>query len=309
MKKLITILFSLLFAHQVLAQQDPQYSHDMFNLMGINPGFAGIKGDINFTTLNRRQWMGFEGAPKTTLLTLESSLSPIGLKGGLGLSIVNDIIGFEKNFNLKLSYSYHKQIRSGILGIGIDAGLFNKSIDGDFNTTDPVANDLALPAKGEQKMLFDLGLGLFYTKNNFYAGLSSTHISQPRAKFSTSGATFLKRHYFFITGYNIQLSNALIDLTPSMLVKSDGISTQFNFNVVVLYNKKFWGGVTYRNKDAIVALIGAELFNGIKLGYAYDLILSKIRKGSSGSHEVLLSYSFNLGIVRIPQKYKSVRFL
>jgi len=304
---LITVIFFLL--KSAYCQQDPQFSHEMFNLMGSNPGFAGSSGDINATAINRQQWVGFSGAPKTTLFSIESSLSALGLKGGAGLIIVDDRIGFEKNFNAKLAYSYHKDLWSGKLGIGIEAGLANKSIDGEWKSTDPVSADVAIPTKGEHKMVFDLGLGLFYTLNNLYIGISSSHIHQPKIKFATNGETFLKRHYFLMSGYNIQVPNSLIELKPSIFVQSDGSSSQFSFNLVALYNKKFWGGVNYRNQDAIIALLGIELLSGIKLGYAYDLSISKIRKATSGTHEVMLSYSFNIGIQRTPQKYKSVRFL
>jgi hypothetical protein len=79
--------------------------------------------------------------------------------------------------------------------------------------------------------------------------------------------------------------------------------------VHALYNKKFWGGVTYRTIDAIDLNVGVELFNGLKIGIAYGLSFSKLQKANKGSSEVMIGYNFNFGFNPIPQKYRSVRFL
>jgi type IX secretion system PorP/SprF family membrane protein len=306
-KRLAVIILSVLVVSGY-GQQDPQYSHDMFNYMAINPGYAGTSGEINATALSRQQWVGFKGAPKTTLLSLETALKTFGTASGAGLIISDDRLGFEKNFNAEFAYSYHLSIGQGNLGIGLEAGIINKAISGKWNSVDPADSDPLIPNETDRKMALDLGIGAFYTLNNLYLGISSTHLHQPKLQFA-KGETYLRRHYYLMGGYNLQVLNSLIDLSPSVNLKYDGAVMQYNFNVIALYNKKFWGGVTYRNKDAIIGLIGIELINGIKLGYAYDFTLSQVRKNSSGSHEVMIAYSFNLGMDKTPQRYKSVRFL
>jgi len=96
---------------------------------------------------------------------------------------------------------------------------------------------------------------------------------------------------------------------PNMLVKYDGASPQFTINLNALYNKKLWGGVTYSTTEVMDVNIGIELFNGIKIGYAYGLNLSKFLNTNKGSHEVMLGYCFNFEFSKAPQKYRSVRFL
>ena len=63
---------------------------------------------------------------------------------------------------------------------------------------------------------------------------------------------------------------------------------------LIRYNKKVWGGVSYRAGDALIGIVGFELYNGFSLGYAYDFTLSDIRKNSSGSHEFMVNYCFDL---------------
>src|SRR5664280_2996888 len=85
MKKLnITFLFLVLFLQPVLSQQDPLSSQYMFNMLTFNPGFAGTSGMICATALNRQQWVGFKGAPSTTVFNISAPVSPFGVKSGVG---------------------------------------------------------------------------------------------------------------------------------------------------------------------------------------------------------------------------------
>ena len=90
MKK-IYIILAFLFAVQMQAQQDPQYTQYMYNTVAINPAYAGNRGVTSIVGLHRSQWVGLDGAPRTQSLSVHS---PIGEgKVGLGLSIVNDALG------------------------------------------------------------------------------------------------------------------------------------------------------------------------------------------------------------------------
>jgi len=318
MKQIVTLCVFLLTSTLLYAQQDVQFSHNMFNQMAQNPGFAGTSGDICITAIQRNQWVGFTGAPKTTLLTINTAFNPFKIPSGIGLTLVNDIIGAETNFNGKLAYSYRKRVWSGELGLGIDFGIMNKKLktDKDWVFPDAAPTSGEVITKDGTYMVFDLGLGAFYHNNDYYIGLSTSHVNQPDVNYPLAEgqqgkamSTFLKRHYFLATGYNYQLPVPLFELLPSVYIKSDGSSSQIDVNANILYNKKIWGGVSYRFTDGVVFMLGLEMKSGLKLGYAYDLTTSAIRKSGSGSHEIMLSYSFDFSLEKNPQRYKSVRFL
>ncbi len=105
------------------------------------------------------------------------------------------------------------------------------------------------------------------------------------------------------------MSNPSLELIPSVCAFSDAKVTQFTLNTILRYNKKTWGGVSYRAGDALTGMVGFELFNGVRVGYAYDFPLSDIRKSTSGSHEFMVNYCFELSTGRSPMRYKSIRFL
>ena len=314
MKKInIAFLFLVLLLQPVLSQQDPLSSQYMFNMLTFNPGFAGTSGMICATALNRQQWVGFKGAPSTTVFNISAPVSPFGIKSGVGILVESDNVGFDKNINLSGSYSYHADVGTGKLGIGISLGMYNTTITpnwliplGDEHT--PVSGDPLIPENKESYVAFDAGLGFFYKADKYYASLSVTHITQPKIKF-TKGTPYLSRHYYLTGGYTLQLPNPSLELVPSLFAFSDGKVVQFTITSLVRYNKKVWGGVSYRAGDALIGIVGLELFNGIRLGYSYDFTISDMRKNSTGSHEFMINYCFDLSLGKSPMKYKSIRFL
>jgi type IX secretion system PorP/SprF family membrane protein len=314
MKKLnIAFLFLVIVILPVLSQQDPLSSQYMFNTLTYNPGVAGTSGMICATALNRQQWVGFKGAPSTTVFNISAPVSPFKIKSGVGLLVESDNIGFDKDISISGSYSYLMDVGPGKLGIGLSLGMLNKSISptweipsGDSHT--PASGDPLIPENKESYVAFDAGLGLYYKADKYYAGLSITHLNQPKIKYS-KGTPYVSRHFYLTAGYILQLPNPSLEFIPSVFAFSDGKVAQFTITSLLRYNKKVWGGVSYRAGDALIGIVGFELYNGIRLGYSYDFTMSDINKNSSGSHEFMVNYCFDLGLGRSPMKYKSIRFL
>ncbi len=314
MKKVCVAFFLLLFfSFPGWAQQDPLTSHYMFNIMTFNPGIAGTSGMICATAINRQQWIGFEGSPSTTIFNINAPVSIFKIKSGIGLVVESDNIGFDRDINISAAYSYIMDLGTAKLGIGINLGMLNKTLDptweipdgGDFTQPD---QDPLIPVNKESIVAFDAGFGLYLRSDRFYASASVTHINQPAIKY-TKGESYISRHYYLTAGYTIQLPNPSLELLPSVFAYSDGKIIQASVTSLVRYNKKVWGGVSYRAGDALTGMIGIELFNGIRIGYAYDFPLSDIRKSTLGSHEFMVNYCFDLSFGKSSMRYKSVRFL
>ncbi|MBL7892120.1 MAG: PorP/SprF family type IX secretion system membrane protein, partial [Bacteroidia bacterium] len=128
MKKTLTTLALAVIAGASFAQQDAQFSQNMFNKLSINPGFAGTNKAICATALYRQQWVSFPGAPKTGLISIDAFVNPV--HGGLGLTVCSDQLGFDKTLIAKAAYSYHMVVGPGTLGIGLEAGMIQKQLSG-----------------------------------------------------------------------------------------------------------------------------------------------------------------------------------
>jgi len=328
-KKLLFLLLVFLSCSAVNAQQDAQFTQNMFNQMAINPGYAGSHDAICATALFRQQWLGFTEtvngqennvAPQTMLFSLHSNVDAI--RGGLGLVVYKDKLGYEDNIGVKFGYAYRMPLQGGTLGIGVMAGFLNKKIDfSQFVAIDPT--DPLLQGAQESDMVFDLSFGAYYNKPGvFYAGLSSNQLMQSESSFSSAGIASpqLKRHYYLTGGYQYQLpNNPQFELRPSLFIKSDFASTQFDVNALMYYNNQFWGGLSYRTVDAVAILLGATPFvnsgnrslETLGIGYSYDVTTSAMGASgrSSGSHEIMVNYCFKIVIKIPPDSYRNVRFL
>jgi len=310
MKKIsLYILFSLL-SIEIFSQQDPQFAQNADNLLFTNPAFAGMTNGICASAISRQQWVGFEGAPVTTLAGIHTGIKLFGYKGGIGLSIVDDRFEFEKSFQAKAAFSFHKRIGRGTLGIGAETGMINKDLEGNWNPPES-ENDNLLTQGHVRKIVLDMGLGIFYkVGERFYAGVSVSHLNAPDIKYpNVSTASFLRPHYFGTAGYNIRLMNSPIELQPSVFVKFDGTKMQSSVNLTALYNKKFSVGVSYRNRESFIPMVGVHLPNGLKVGYAYEIPLTRLIWVSKGSHEVFVGYCFDFWGANTNYKYKSILYL
>ena len=314
-KRILTGLI-IVVSVNAFPQQDPQFSQYMFNLTSVNPAYVGSTDMISLSLINRQQWVGFDGAPGTTFFQANAPVKPFGIKSGVGLSIINDRIAFNKDLGISAYYAYRLDIGPGTLGIGFNIGLINKALDaswdipGELGTNfTPPENDPAIPDEKESRMAFDLGVGLFYNAENLFFGLSTSHLNQPKIKYVDKNASYISRHYYAVAGYRLQMPNPAFEVMPSVILKTDGRVNQIDASAIVIYNKKFWGGVSYRVGDALIGMIGIEMFNGVRIGYSYDFTTSDIGNYSDGSHEFMVGYSFSLNREKTPQKYRSIRFL
>ena len=294
------------------AQQMPQVSHFMYDNLRINPGSAGSQDMICASFITRAQFVSIPGNPVAYFFNAEAPFKIGGTKHGVGISIYNDALGFNSDINLQLSYAFRISVGDGTLGIGLTGALVDKTLKPVWTPTE-ASQDEYIP-NGDADMTFTFGAGLFYRKDNIYFGASVLNINSPEVTSPSTNNIIdskynLNMHFYVTTGYNMQLSNPAWELKPAVLLKSDGIATDMDFNLTVAYNKKFWGGVSYRTGGFIVGMIGFQLFEGLKVGYSYDLAVNSLGKHEEGSHEILLNYCFKIGVDKAPQKYKSIRYL
>ena len=301
MKKYFLLFLLFYFALNSKAQQDPQFSQYIFNNLSFNPGSAGIEEAICATALHRSQWVGFEDAPVSTNFAVQSPLNL--LNGGLGLNILTDKIGQNEFLSLNLSYAYHIEISGGKLGIGLSLGVIQDEIDGaNIITQNP---DPSIPTSVDKASGLDIGMGLFYNAEKLYVGLSSKHINEPTIATSID-IIDIKRHYYLTAGY-VHGLNEKLDLKPSLLVKTEGVTTTVDLTSMIEYNKKLWGGVTYRPSSRAVLLLGMHINEDLKFGFSYDIPTTNV--STSGTFEFMLGYCFKIDYNKVVKGFKNPRFL
>lgn len=310
MKKIYTAVAAIalvLVGTAANAQQDPQFTQNMFNRLYSNAGYAGTSDGICATALHRQQWVGFAGRPVSTVVNIDGTVKAI--RGGVGISILADQLGAQSTIGVKLAYSYHLKLGGGILGIGIEGGLMSHTLDGSqFN---PVQSGDANIISGKQGELApDLGFGLYYKSDKLYAGISANHLIGPTMEFNDGNASSeitVARHYYAMAGYTWDVSPD-IALLPSVFVKTDAASAQFDLNINAMWKNMIWAGASYRIQDAVAIMAGVQIYD-FRIGYSYDITTSGLNTFSNGSHEVMLGYCYKLRTPVVNQRYRNVRFL
>ena len=293
MKKIGLILVTIAVNFSLSAQQLSMYSQYYWNDFVINPAFTGIKNTPRVQLGYRNQWSGFKGAPKTYSIGGHTSLKNNNM--GLGGMIFSDDQGGAIQQNgVMLNYSYNLKLDklSGI-SFGI-AGILNQY---GYNGSDiqNINPDATLQTNVRQ-LVPDLNFGVVYhLKNKLYIGLASSQLIQSRLKklnqFSTSENQLI-RHYNLSASY-ISKINSTLTAEPYAMLRTTFIKApQVELGAKMTYNDFVFGGLSYRNKESVIGLIGLNYMNFV-FAYSYDFTLSAIRNYSGGSHEILLAYQFN----------------
>jgi type IX secretion system PorP/SprF family membrane protein len=295
MKKLYFLMVIALIAFaDVSAQQDPHYTQYMYNLSVVNPAYAGSKENLAGGLLYRKQWVEIEDAPRTGTFFIHS---PVGKNVGLGLSAITDKIGPVEENNIYADFSYtlnlggeHK-LAFGLKGGATfhKVGLFSEIGNGNV----PDANDPAF-SENTNNTFLNLGTGLFYYTDKYYVSFSipnmfkSAHLDVRGRQFGTETL-----HYFLTGGYVFDLTDN-VKFKPFAMVKSAvNAPTSVDVSTNFLFNNKFEVGATYRLEDSFGAMINYAITPNLRLGYAYDHIVSDLNISTPSSHEIILLFDLN----------------
>lgn len=270
--------------------------------MSINPGVTGMgmSNSICATTIYRNQWDKVNGAPNSAVLNVEADLSRF-FPGGIGISIYHDAIGFARQNNLALNYSYPITIGNGTLGVGVGVGIINYGYSAVW-IPPTTAVDPSLPAEFAATNL-DVNFGAYYDAGDWYAGISSTHFTQSLLKQEDqlSGAIQnyqTARHYYLMGGKKMKdIFGGTID--AQVLMRTDMVKFSADINARYIYDfgnsKVGYGGLTIRTTDAVAFMFGYTPMENFTVGYSYDLTLfNKLSNISRGSHEILVKYCYNI---------------
>ena len=296
-KLLIGIFVLISSISTVFAQQDPQYTQYMYNMNILNPAYAGSKGVTSIGLLGRTQWVGVDGAPKTATLSING---PVGNNVGLGFSVIHDEIGPVKEDNVYADFSYTLNLsEEDKFAFGIKAGATFLNVREVITVdVDPLNVPVSLIAP-------NFGVGLMYYNDRFYAGLSVPNFIESRyldKKNGISSTASEKTHYFLTSGYVFDLDENL-KLKPSTMLKATpGAPLSIDLSLNLLIQEKVELGLSHRLDDSISGMIGFNVNQDLRIGYAYDYTTSNFGVFNSGSHEIMILFDLN------KKKIKSPRF-
>ena len=278
------ILFLLLLVANNLAygQSDIFLTQQWFSRINMNPAATGNSASIDVFLLNRQQWVGFEGAPKTSVVNVHSYISPI--RSGLGLSLIYDRLGVSRqNVNAMFVYAFHVDLSEDItLALGLASGIFNSNWDPNRNSfPDDNVADQTLLSDRFSRTSADFNTGMELNGYNITLGASVTHLLN-----SDVYAGKPVREFYSYLRYRWMI-NRNLDIAPGVMFRYSNNINFFDFNVTGYFMRNFWVGFSFRPNNAVSTMLGVE-FGMFRVGYAYDRSIGDLSSLARNSHEIML---------------------
>ncbi|MFV8374466.1 type IX secretion system membrane protein PorP/SprF [Flavobacterium sp. LB1P71] len=288
-KIFLTSLLVLITYVDLKAQQDPHYTQYMYNMNVINPAYAGSKENISFGLLYRKQWVDIEDAPTTFSF---SGHTPVGKNVGLGLSFISDKIGPVTEQNVYGDFSYTLKLGDvQRLAFGLKAGAsFHKVGLRDIQSSLPDPSE-GIFGEDINDVSLNLGTGIFYYTDKYYFSLSVPNVLKA-AHLDYNGREYGSdiSHYFLTAGYVFDI-NYELKFKPSFMLKSAfNVSPSLDVSANFLYLEKFELGATYRLEDSFGAMVNFVITPELRIGYAYDHVVSDLKVTAPSSHEFIVLY-------------------
>ncbi len=274
------IVFGLL-SNQVQAQTEPMYSQYIYNMLGVNPAYAGNREALSLNFFQRNQWIGLKGAPKTTSLSIDQSIKDG--KMGWGMQVYDDRLGVEAatGFNGMLSTRVRVS-EKGILSGGLSFGMMNYRINlNDVNNRNNPNDPSFISTDNPSKWNPSVGMGVYYNSDRFYAGISTPSVLKSRLASYENLITSIDKsdafHLFANAGYVFDI-NEEVKLKPSTMVKMvSGAPIEVDINMNIWLKDILGLGGSYRTGDAFVSMVELQATQQIRIGYAYDVPFNPLK--------------------------------
>ena len=275
-----------------------------------NPAAAGKQSKINVTAAYALDMAGFEHNPRTAYASADMPFYALKSYHGVGLQFMNDKIGLFTHTKLEGQYAYRFKLTGGQMAIGLNVGVLSEDFDGSKLDVED-SNDPAFSSSQVSGNAIDLGIGLYYSHKNWYAGASVQHLTSPLVSLGDNNELQIDRTYYLTGGCNIRFRNPFLTVRPSFLYRTDGSNWRADVTGRLVYtngDKMMYGGVTYSPTISATVLLGGS-FHGIVIGYSYEIYTSSINPGN-GSHELFIGYQHDINLIKKGRnKHKSVRIL
>ena len=294
MRKSFLFLLSTVAFFNLKAQQIPLNNHYFINKFILNPAFTGNSDLSNAYLTHRSQWVGVQGAPQTSYLTIDGSVDKKNI--GLGLNLFSDVTDISSRTGAYGSYSYKVNLMNDhSLRLGLSAGIVDYKLD--FSRA--VYRDKMDPFLMTQtvhKTVFNADFGLAYNWKDLEVGLAVPQMLGNKVNYNINNSDIFFRVERHIVGslkyvFNI-VSEKGITAYPLIVVRSvKGSPVQYDINGIVDWKKLGWLGFSFRNSNSVGVSAGVR-YKNLSVGYAYDLGIAGIKAYSGPTNEFLLGFSF-----------------
>lgn len=310
-----TVLTLIIFHGQ--AQYLPNNSQAFQFISLYNPAFSGVENFDDLKFGYRYQWAGFgKYAPKFVNLAfikrvkqpLDMTYNSMRLSDfsnaradrlpkakrmihAIGGNLFQSSVGIIKSIGGSFTYSVHYPVSNyARLAAGGTALIENRKLDVsqvDVRDPDPFYDYLLKSSTSQTDLNIRIGALLYGER--FYLGIS--YLPMVNIALRASDLAMEEAFYraSFQGGYSFSIADQ-VALRPSIigLLQMNSKFT-IDYNVKAYFQNKLWLGLTYRDIQSGVALLGFNINDTFTASYSFELSLGDFRKFDDGSHELVLA--------------------
>jgi type IX secretion system PorP/SprF family membrane protein len=290
--QLVILVLGVLCCQKLAAQSLPMYSQYMYNMVNINPGYAGNRSVPSLSAIWREQWVGLPGSPTTKSFTYDAATKDN--KNGFGVQLYDDkYVNYIKRTGVNLYYNFKIPVSErGVLSLGLKGGFYNdtKNLNSTYLGASNYQTDVAYATNLNQVVPL-AGAGVYYNDDKFYAGFSAPDliVFSKVKNYNADNSLFQVNeiHYFLTSGYSFDINDE-VQLKPSFLLKAtSGAPLEIDLNTNVWLKNMVGLGLSYRTAESVLGMAEVQVTPQLRFGYAYDMPFKR-----PNSHELFLRYEF-----------------
>lgn len=289
--KSILFLFSILWVSIAIGQNRFSIVQFSQHRAFINPAAITQNTDINAATVFRKQWVGFQGSPTTSLFDVNGPIR--SSNNYAGLSVVGDFLGVNQEIMVSGTYAYKAAIdRYSHISFALSPSVVFLQSDLAAVNTD-FSGDPSF-AVNPNAVLPNVRFGAYYDAKYTFIGISSPSLlTNTLPGINGDGGTgfdISNIHYNIIAGYKREFKSKWTFYPSVMYSHAPGVPVQFEITGNMQFLDKFGGGVSYNTSKVISAMFNINLNGNFKLAYAYSFGFNEVQQYSPGSQEVMLLF-------------------
>ncbi|MDB5233276.1 MAG: hypothetical protein JWR44_269, partial [Hymenobacter sp.] len=291
--------------------QDVFFSQPFATRLHTNPAFTGLVDDYSVTLSYRNQFPTLSGSFISTQAAGDLRINAPGQHHAIGLLLNQDRSGAVGYTRLEIGglYAYHTRLTQGLAlsgglrasygrqRVGYDNFLFGDQMWEDGSVSGPTAEALDFPALN----YFSLGTGAVLYSEQGWVSLAGQHLNQPSLGFRTQSQlpillSISGGYKFFVIKPTGGVATREVSYTPVLAYTKQGGSQRTETGIYLTASPVTLGAV-YRNISVpgnvgaqhVLAVVAGVQAGGLRLGYSYDVGLSRLSADLGGAHEVTLA--------------------
>jgi len=138
----------------------------------------------------------------------------------------------------------------------------------------------------------DFSFGMALHRDDYVVGISAMNLLSSKIKFGDTHQNNEATHFYFHSKWRIQ-KNETFGVTPSLLASYvKGYPVYGDLQTTLHFYNRFDFILGARTNMDLHTGVGMEIIENLRLYYYYDMVLSGLKYGNGGSHEIFISYNW-----------------